>query len=149
MHAGTSLTAAGIGMVAVVWSAMIVRHNVRHGMKAYRGALFFALVAGLCLSASIAAYVGALIGTQVAGIAIIVLIVTFGLPELIFMMRGHGHHEIWTPALGLVVALAIPLCPGIIGHFGQGAGTHLTNIVHGAGTHVTGVTHSAAPKAGG
>jgi hypothetical protein len=130
MGTGASLTSAGVGLVAAGIAFILVRHNHKHGMSAFRGALFFSIIAGLCLSASAATYVGSLITTSIAGVGIVLIIVVLGGIELVCMMRGHGHHPLWTPVLGLLVALAVPLMPGAIGHLGQQTGAHVVNIVH-------------------
>jgi hypothetical protein len=138
MNTGITVSMFGVGLAAAGWAANIVRHNHKHGMSSYRMALFFALIGGLCLSGSVASWAGSLIDTKIAGIGIVSIIAIFGGGELYYMMRGHGHHAIWTPALGFAVALALPLMPGVIGHLGQTAGTNTVNIVHSGTTKLGG-----------
>lgn len=137
-HTGITVSAFGAGLAAAGWAANVVRHNHKHGASSYKQALFFAIIGGLCLSASAASWMGSLIDTQIAGIGIVSIIVIFGGGELVWMMKGHGHHPVWTPALGLAVALALPLMPGVLGHLGQTAGTNTVNVVKSGATKVGG-----------
>ena len=127
---GLSLGAVGVGVLLAALACVLIRHNHRNGLKAYKAASVLALVSGLCLSGAIVGYAGSITHLTVGGVGIVLFAVVVGGLDFIIMMRGHGHHAIWTPVVGFVVGVALVLAPGALGHLAQNAQSTVVTTVH-------------------
>lgn len=133
---GGSLGALGVGVLLALVAFILIRHNAKHGMKAYRTASILALLSGLCLSGSIVGYLGSITSMSIGGVGVVLAVVVVGGLDFIIMMRGWGHHPMWTPIIGFAVGIAVALAPGAIGAIGHHAQTGVVNTVD-KGTHDT------------
>lgn len=129
MNTGTSLGALGVGVILAAIAFILIRHNHKHGMKAYRTASVLALLSGLCLSGSIASYLGSVTSMSIGGVGVVMFAVIVGGLDFIIMMRGWGHHPVWTPVVGAVVGIAVALAPGAIGSLANHAQTGVVHTV--------------------
>lgn len=133
---GASLGGLGVGIILAAIAFVLIRHNSKHGMKAYRTASILALLSGLCLSGSIANYIGSVTSMSIGGVGVVLVVVVVGGLDFIIMMRGWGHHPQWTPIIGFVVGIALALSPGAIGSLAHQAQTGVVHTVD-KGTNAT------------
>lgn len=121
----------GAGVILGAIALLLIWKNHKTSMGAYKTAGVLALLSGLCLAGVIAGYVGNLFGYSIGGVAVTTIGLFVGIIWFIIEMRGHGHHAIRTPLIGLAVGVFLASAGGALG---QAAHQAQNGIVNGVNT---------------